>query len=62
MLMRSWTSRRRNSVSSEGATSISFFGGLEGQAGSVREHIDHVVETIAEARRTNSAADPAPAH
>ncbi len=35
--------------------------GLEGQAGAVREHIDRVVEVIAEARRTNSAA-PAPAH
>jgi D-alanyl-D-alanine carboxypeptidase len=36
--------------------------GLEGQAGAVREHIDRVVETIAEARRTSTAAAAAPAH
>ncbi|HVZ36573.1 MAG TPA: D-alanyl-D-alanine carboxypeptidase/D-alanyl-D-alanine-endopeptidase, partial [Polyangiaceae bacterium] len=35
--------------------------GLEGQAGAVREHIDRVVETIAEAR-LNTAAGTAPAH
>jgi D-alanyl-D-alanine carboxypeptidase/D-alanyl-D-alanine-endopeptidase (penicillin-binding protein 4) len=36
--------------------------GLEGQAGAVREHIDRVVETIAETRRTNAPAANPPAH